>query len=179
VEIRVVSVSVVSLALIFAEVSLLAFGGAVAVLPEMHRQIVDIQGWMSASEFSALFALAQAAPGPNMMVVTLIGWRLAGPVGALVSTLALIIPSGVLAAVTVTLWHRFRDKPWRRIVQAGLVPVTVGLIAAGAAIIASAADTNWRLAVITAVIAVAHYATKLHPLWLLAIGAVCGAIGLA
>jgi chromate transporter len=173
------SVSLVTLALIFAEVSLLAFGGAVAVLPEMHRQIVDVQGWMPASEFSALFALAQAAPGPNMMIVTLIGWRLAGFVGALVATLALIIPSAVVAGVTVTLWHRFRDKPWRRIVQAGLVPVTVGLIAAGAIIISSAADTNWRLAAITAAIAALHYATKLHPLWLLGIGAVCGLVGLA
>jgi chromate transporter len=172
------SVSLVSLALIFAEVSLLAFGGAVAVLPEMHRQIVDVQGWMPGSEFSSLFALAQAAPGPNMMVVTLIGWRLAGLTGAFVATLALILPSGILAGVTVTLWHRFRDKPWRRVVQAGLVPVTVGLIAAGAVIIASAADTNWRLAAITAVIAALHYATKLHPMWLLAIGAGCGAIGL-
>jgi chromate transporter len=167
-----------SLALIFAELSLLAFGGANSVLSEMQRQIVDVQGWMSASEFSSLFALAQTAPGPNMMVVTLIGWRLAGPLGALVSTLALIIPSGVLAAFTVTLWHRFRDKPWRRIVQGGLVPVSVGLISAGAIVIAIAADRDWRLAVITAAIAIAHYTTKLHPLWLLAFGAVCGLAGL-
>ena len=172
------TVSLVSLALIFAELSLLAFGGANAVLSEMQRQIVDVQGWMSASEFSSLFALAQTAPGPNMMVVTLIGWRLAGPAGAVVATLALIIPSGVLAAVTVTLWHRFRDKRWRRVVQAGLVPVSVGLVAAGAIVLAIAADRDWRLAAITAAIAAVHCTTKLHPLWLLGIGGVCGAVGL-
>ncbi|MGE5537804.1 MAG: chromate transporter [Gemmatimonas sp.] len=171
-------VSLVTLALIFAELSLLAFGGANAVLPEMQRQVVEVQGWMSAGEFSSLFALAQAAPGPNMMVVTLVGWRLAGFVGALVATLALIVPSAVLAGVTVTLWHRFRDKPWRRAVQAGLVPVTVGLIASGAIVIAVAVDTEWRLAAVTAIVAVLHFTTRLHPLWLLAGGAACGAIGL-
>jgi chromate transporter len=170
--------TLVALALIFAQLSLLAFGGANAVLPEMHRQIVDVQGWMSASEFSSLFALAQTAPGPNMMVVTLIGWRLAGFAGALVATLALIIPSAVLTGVTVTLWHRFRNAPWRRVVQAGLVPVTAGLIASGAIVIAVAADDDWRLVAITVAVAALHYATRLHPLWLLGIGAGCGLVGL-
>ena len=84
------------LASVFAQFSLLAFGGANAVLPEMQRQVVDVHHWMNAREFAALFALAQAAPGPNMMVVSLVGWRVAGFWGALVTTGAVAAPSSML-----------------------------------------------------------------------------------
>jgi chromate transporter len=168
----------IALASIFAELSLLAFGGANAVLPEMQRQVVDVHQWVSAEDFSALFALAQTAPGPNMMVVTLIGWRVASWPGALVATIGLCLPSSILAGVTVTIWGRFRDAPWRKVVQAGLVPVTAGLIAAGAALIVVTADRDWKLAAITVVVAGLHATTRLHPLWLLAIGAGCGVVGL-
>ncbi len=83
------------LAVIYGQLSLLAFGGTNAIIPEMQRQIVDVHHWMSAREFAALFALAQAAPGPNMMVVSLVGWRVAGFWGALVTTAAVAAPSSV------------------------------------------------------------------------------------
>lgn len=168
----------VALASIFAELSLLAFGGANSVLPEMQRQVVDVRHWVSASDFSALFALAQTAPGPNMMIVTLIGWRVASWPGALVATIGLCLPSSILAGVMVTIWGRFRDAPWREVIQAGLVPVTAGLIAASAALIVVTADRDWKLAGITVLVAGLHAMTRLHPLWLLAIGAFCGLIGL-
>lgn len=163
---------------IFAELSLLAFGGANSVLPEMQRQVVDAHGWISATDFTALFALAQAAPGPNMMIVTLIGWRVASLPGAILATVSLIAPSSVLTVFTITVWNRFRDAPWRRIVQAGIFPVTTGLIAAGAALIVVTADHDWKLAAITAVVAILHFTTRLHPLWLLGGGALCGLLGL-
>ncbi|MGM0515853.1 MAG: chromate transporter, partial [Pseudomonadota bacterium] len=75
----------ISLAIIFTELSLMAFGGGFSILPEMQRQVVEVHQWMSAQEFSALFAMAQAAPGPNMMIVPLIGWHVAGWAGLLVS----------------------------------------------------------------------------------------------
>ena len=85
--------TLVTLAVQFALMSLLAFGGANSVIPEMHRQAVDLHHWMTGLEFAALFAISQAAPGPNFMISTLIGWKAAGLPGALVATLALCAPS--------------------------------------------------------------------------------------
>jgi len=167
----------VSLGLIFAELSLLAFGGGNSVLPEMQRQVVDIHHWMSAQEFSALFALAQAAPGPNMMVVTLIGWRVAGWQGMLVTSLAKFGPSSIVTALVMQVWERFKDRPWRKTVQTGLVPMTVGLVTSGAALIAIASDTNYVLAGITALVSVLAFRTRLHPLWLLLAGSLIGLSG--
>lgn len=165
------------LALVFARLSLLAIGGVASTLPEMQRQVVDTYGWMSAAEFAALFALAQAAPGPNMLVSTLVGWRVAGWPGALAATLALIGPSGVLTWATARAWHRLRHAPWRRHLQAGLTPVAVGLVMAGAASIAVGTTHGWATGAITAATAGLVLGTRLHPLVPLAAGALLGALG--
>ena len=166
------------LALLFGELSVLAFGGGNSVLPEMQRRMVEVHGWMTAAQFNALFGLAQAAPGPNMMVVTLLGWRLAGFWGALVATVAMFAPSSLITGIALRAWDRFRDTPWRRAAQAGLVPITAGLVAAGAALIASTAAGTPALAGVVAAAAVLSIATKLHPLWLLGLGAASGLSGM-
>ncbi|NYE22579.1 chromate transporter [Pigmentiphaga litoralis] len=168
----------VSLAIIFTQLSLLAFGGGNTILPEMQRQVVEVHQWMSAQEFSAMFALAQAAPGPNMMVVTLVGWHVAGWPGVLVTTLAKFGPSSIVTGLALHAWERFKDKPWRVKVQAGLIPMTVGLVAASAALITLATAHEWMLAVITAVVAIAGFRLRIHPLWLLAAGALVGLTGI-
>lgn len=167
-----------SLAVIFGQLSLLTFGGGNTILPEMQRQVVDLHHWMSARDFAAMFALAQAAPGPNMMVVTLVGWHVAGWPGVIVTSLATFGPSSVLTALVMRVWQRFKDHPWRRIVQNALVPLTVGLVASSAAVMTRAADHAWTLGAITAVAAGAMLATRIHPLWVLAAGALAGATGL-
>lgn len=167
-----------ALAGIFAELSLVAFGGANAILPEMQRQVVDVHGWMSATDFTALFALAQTAPGPNLMIVTLIGWRVAALPGALVATLAQTLPAACLTGIVSTLWHRYRGSPWRLRIQAALVPIMVGLVAASAVLITRIADADWRLGIITAVVAVVFATRRMHPLWLLCFGGACGLLGL-
>ncbi|MCW3476189.1 chromate transporter [Rhodovastum sp. RN2-1] len=169
--------TLLSLAGIFLRLSLLAFGGGNTVLPEMQREVVEVHRWMTATDFASLFALAQAAPGPNLMVATLIGFRVAGLPGALVATVGIIGPSSVLTMATVSVWHRFRDKPWRRVVQAGITPVTVGFVAATAAVIVKAADVNLALTAVTAVVAGLSLATRLHPLWLLGGGGLLGVLG--
>lgn len=166
-----------SLAALFGHLSLLAFGGGNTVLPEMQREAVEVHGWMSAADFAALFALAQAAPGPNMLVCTLIGLRVAGLPGALVATLGIITPSSVLTVAVFSAWERFRNAPWRRKVQAGITPVTVGLFMAAAVIIAQSADSTLALAAVTAVVAGLTLFSRIHPLWLLAAGAVAGIVG--
>ncbi len=167
------------LALIHAQLSLVAVGGVAPVLPEMQRQVVEVHRWMSPSEFAALFALAQAAPGPNMLVVTLVGYHVAGWPGALAATLGMIGPSSLLTWAVANAWHRFRDRPWRTALQAGLVPVTVGLVAAGAALLAASTATSWPTAAITTAAAASVLLTRWHPLWLLGAGALLGALGAA
>jgi chromate transporter len=167
---------VLGLALVFGQLSLLAFGGANSILPDLQRQIVG-HGWMSGHEFAALFALAQAAPGPNMMVVSLIGWRVAGLPGALVSTLAIAGPTSVLTYLTAGLWFEWRDKPVRKAIQAGLLPVTIGLVMASAALITKSTTLDWQTGAITVAVAAAVYFTKWHPLLILAGAALFGAVG--
>ncbi len=167
-----------ALALIFTQLSLVAFGGGNTTLPEMHRQVVDVHHWMTGADFAALYALAQAAPGPNMMVVPLIGWNVAGPAGMLVTTLAVFGPSSILTIFALRLWTRFKDRPWRKAVQAGLVPISVGLVAASATIITRTVDHAWIFVAITAASAVVALRLKVHPLWLLAAGAAIGWSGL-
>jgi chromate transporter len=166
-----------ALAGLFAELSMLAIGGANALVPEMQRQ-VEAHGWMQPSEFAALFALAQAAPGPNMLVVTLVGWQVAGLAGALTATGAFVLPSSVLTYVVAGLWQRFREARWRRVVQAGLTPVTVGLVMAAGLLLCRAAVSGLPTLLVALGTVAALLATRLHPLWLLGLGAGLGAAGL-
>ncbi|AMJ63541.1 chromate transporter [Bosea sp. PAMC 26642] len=156
---------------------MLAFGGGNTMLPELQRQVVDLHHWMTAREFGALFALAQAAPGPNMMIVPLVGWQLAGPLGLLVASVANFGISSLLLGIVMHLWERFRDRPWRRIVQAGLVPITAGLVAASAVLIGQATTHEWVLLAIAAASAAVMTLTRLHPLAVLALGGLIGLTG--
>ncbi len=170
--------TLVSLALVFAQLSLLAFGGTNSVLPEMQRQVVDVHHWLDGSEFAAMFALAQAAPGPNMMVVSLIGWRVAGLSGALATTVAVSLPSSVLTYLVSGTWHRFRDEPWRKALQSGLRPVTVGLVMASAALLIRSTTIGWGTAAVTLVGTLLFLLTRLHPLLVLGAAAALGASGI-
>ena len=133
-----------ALATTFALLSFIAIGGANAIIPEMHRQAVDVHHWMTSGRFTDLFAIAQASPGPNILIVTLIGWDVAGLAGALIATLAMIVPTSVVAFYVGRIWHRFRKARWRIAIQAGVTPVTIGLVAASAYVLSRAADTSLR-----------------------------------
>lgn len=170
------NVSTLTVFLIFAQLSVLAFGGGATILPEMQRQLVDQRTWLTAQEFGALFALAQAAPGPNMMVGPLIGWHVAGLKGALAAAAGLFLPSSAITLVGFSLWNRFRSHPFRPVVQAGLLPVTAGLVAASALILSQAAGQDLLHMAIIGAVAVLAFATKLHPLVLLAAGAAVGLV---
>jgi chromate transporter len=167
-----------ALAAIFAQLSLLAFGGGNSILPEMQRQVVEVHGWMTAQQFASLFALAQASPGPNMLVVALVGWQVSGVGGALVAMGSLCAPSSLLTFFTARLWYRFRDAPWRRTVQLGLLPVTAGLITASGVLLTRTTSAQERTALLTAVATGLFLFTRLHPLLVLGAAAALGASGL-
>lgn len=167
-----------TIAVQFAIIAVLSFGGANAVLPEMYRQAVELRGWVTEQQFADMFAMSQVVPGPNVMIVTLIGFDLAGLLGALVATLAMCGPTAILAYALGRVWDRFKGTRWRAVVQAGLVPISVGLVAASAAVVTIATSVNLLAALIVAATAAITYFTTWSPLWPIAAGAALGLAGL-
>ncbi len=165
---------ILKLAFYFALLSLVSVGGIPSVMPEMQRVAVEVQGWMSAAEFTQVFAVAQAAPGPNVLVTALVGWKAAGVAGGLVALAAFCVPAAALSYSVGGLWDRMRDAPWRKAIQRALMPITVGFVASGGYVLATPAGLDWRAVAIAAASAMAIAATRLNPLWFLASGGVAG-----
>jgi chromate transporter len=170
--------TLVALAGYFALMSLFAIGGANSAVPEMQRVAVEVERWMTDRQFSDIFAMAQITPGPNVIIVTLIGYHVAGLIGALVATLAMCGPTCVFAFYVGQAWERFKEAPWRRVIQAGLLPISIGLIAASAFVVASVALHNLVAVAITLGTAILTYMTRLNPLWIFAAAALLGLAGL-
>jgi chromate transporter len=161
----------------FALLSLFAIGGASTVVPEMQREFVALRGWVTDQQFSELYAIAQAAPGPNVMFVALLGHFIAGAPGAVVATAAMCGPTCFLAYGVSRAFERFRAAPLTAAIHAGLVPVTIGLIASSALIIARASDHDWRGVIVTAAVFGIATWTRISPLMALAAAAALGAAG--
>jgi chromate transporter len=121
-----------ALILIFAPLSLVSIGGGPAIFAEMQRQAVTVQGWMTQREFTDLFAISRAAPGPGALLATLIGWKAAGWMGALVISFAFFLPSSLLAYAVARAWNRWQGSSWHSAVEDGFVPIASGLVLAGA-----------------------------------------------
>ncbi|VTX90425.1 Chromate transport protein [Acinetobacter junii] len=163
-----------TLVIVFTQLSVLAFGGGNAILPEMQHQVVTVHQWMTAEQFSSLFAMAQAAPGPNMMIVPLVGWHVAGPAGLLVTSLAKFGPSSIITVYVLKFWQRFKDHPLRARFEKALKPITVGLVLVSAWLIADASAQNALLILIVILTAILGMFKKVHPLWIMALGAGLG-----
>jgi len=166
----------------FALISMMAVGGGVVMLaPDIHRYVVDANHWITSVQFSAAYTLAQAAPGPNMLYVTLIGYWVAGLPGALVATGAIVIPPAALTLALMSMNGSGRFASWAgfgRAVRIGLAPVSVGLLAAGGWVLAGAAQAGARHLILAALTVVVVTMTRINPIWLIAMGAVIGALGL-
>ncbi len=170
--------TLLTLAGYFALMSLFAIGGANSAVPEMHRFAVDVEHWLTDRQFGDTFALAQLTPGPNVIIVTLIGYHVAGIVGALVTTLAMCGPTCVFAFFVGRASERFKGSSWHGALSRGLIPVTLGLTASSATVIATTADFGWLAAGITLGTALTAYFVRVHPLWAFAIAALLGLGGM-
>ena len=157
--------------------SLVAIGGLYVILGELHRVVVISGNWLTEAEFGALFALAQASPGPNMLLVTLIGWRMEGVMGGLAATLVFLLPALIIAALVARLWTRWGDSPWFVALRRGLVPVTVGLMLSSASLLIGATASGWASYLIVGAAAALTLATRLHPAFVLGGAAVLGFVG--
>ena len=162
----------------FALLSMLSFGGVNVVLPDAHRFVVDTHHWITDQQFADFFAIAQAAPGPNFLMFGLIGYQVSGIIGAIAAVLAIAVPAGTTAFIVGGLWQRFRDRPWRRAVQVGLAPITIGLVFSSAVVLGGAADHDWLTFAITAATAIITLSSNINPLWLFAAAGVFGIFGL-
>ncbi|MDI3511902.1 MAG: chromate transporter [Betaproteobacteria bacterium] len=181
----------------FASLSLLAVGGAITTAPDMHRYLVDGQGWLSDEQFSASIALSQAAPGPNVLFVALLGWNVGlnaagGPaagltawwmalLGVLVSMGATLLPSSVLTYAATRWAHRNRELRSVRAFKAGMAPIVIALLVATGWLLSAAHDQparDWPLWLLTAASVLLVWKTRLHLLWLIAAGGCLGAAGL-
>lgn len=165
------------LALYFSFLSVISVGGVPSVMGEMQRIVVDVRNWVAPEEFVQLYAVGQAAPGPNVLIVSLIGWKVSGIAGALVALLAMCGPAAVIAWWIAGLWDRFKDSPLRATIQRAMAPMVVGLIGAGGVVLATPGTPDWRLWLIAGLSAAGMLLLKkLNPLWLLAAGGALGAL---
>jgi chromate transporter len=164
----------------FLAMSFLAIGGAITVAPEMHRVLVDERGWLRDADFAGSIALAQAAPGPNVLFVAVVGYKVAGTAGAVVAMVGMILPSALLAVSMGRLGARHHQRMGVRAAVSGLVPVTLGLFAAtGWVLIEPWTRPAWQPVALAVVLvsAIAAWKTRISPLWPIGAGALLGAAG--
>ncbi|NQW94767.1 MAG: chromate transporter [Polaromonas sp.] len=172
----------------YLSLSLLSIGGAITTAPDMHRFLVDQQGWLTDSQFNASIAIAQAAPGPNVLFVALLGWNvglnaggtLTGFLGVLVAMTGILIPSTSLTYLAASWGHRNRELRAVRAFKQGMAPIVVALLIATGWILAtvnSGTLKDWPLWLTTSLVALIVWRTKIHMLWLLGAGALLGWFG--
>lgn len=173
----------------FASISIASVGGPLVLLPEVHHFLVEQQSWLTDAQFRASIVIAQASPGPNVMFVALMGWNIglnAGGFGwatfsAIICMMGILMPSSLLIFVTARWVQKHQHMRAVRAFKLGLSPVVISMMIAAGWLLATANTTvthDWPLWVVAAVTAVIVYRTKVHMLYLLAMGAVLGASGL-
>ena len=181
----------------FLSLSLLSIGGAITTAPDMHRYLVDQRHWLSDAQFTSSIALAQAAPGPNLLFIPLLGWDVGinsaggvaagagawgwGLLGVFLSLFGMLLPSTTLTLAAARWGHRNRELLSVRAFKAGMAPIVIALLAATGWILSAgqgnAAD-SWRLWLVTAMVTLLVWRTRVHLLWLLAAGGLLGWMGL-
>jgi chromate transporter len=165
--------------------SLLSVGGAISTTSEMHRYLVDQNRWLTQSQFNASIAIAQAAPGPNVLFVALMGWNVglntgsvwAGLLGMCVTMIGIMLPSTTLTYLTAQWGHRNRELRSVRAFKQGMAPIVIALLISTGWILAVGTDKpagDWRLWLLTIVSALIIWRTRIHMLWLIAAGAILG-----
>ena len=165
----------------FLLLSLLAIGGAITTVADMHRYLVIEQHWLSDAQFTASIAIAQAAPGPNVLFVAVLGWNVAGGWGAFATMSGNLLPSTVLTLWATRWGTQRRETRGVRAFTAGLMPLTLGLLSATGWILAEPYVSNpahrWGALALVAISVAVMLRTRASPIWLVALGALVGVLG--
>ena len=167
-----------ALFVLFVPMSFLAVGGGASILAPIHHQVVEVHAWITQREFVDMFAISRAAPGPGSMLVTVIGWKVAGWPGALVASIGIFLPSSLLCYGVTRAWNRARGTRFHAALEQGLTPVAGGLMMAGALAIMRSADAGpmgWIVAALST--AIMFWRRTLHPLLILFAGGALYAVG--
>jgi len=162
----------------FMVLSLLAVGGAITTAPDMQRYLVSEQGWMSDAQFTTGVAIAQAAPGPNILFVAVMGWHVAGLAGVLATMLGIMGPSSALAFVVGRYGQRRADAIGLRAFTAGMTPLTLGLLLSTGWILTAPTRHDAVAVLLVLGTVAASVRTRLSPMWLIAAGALVGTLAL-
>jgi chromate transporter len=163
----------------FGALSLLAIGGAITTAPDMQRFVVGERGWLSDAQFTTSVALAQAAPGPNVLFVAVVGWNIAGLAGVAVTLAGSLLPSTTLALAASRYGERHRGARAMRAFSTGMAPLTLGLLLATGWVLSAPVRDSWGAMLLLPFTVLMLVKTKLSPIWLVAVGAVVGALGWA
>ncbi|MFK8251505.1 chromate transporter [Ancylobacter terrae] len=149
---------------VFSLLSILAVGGGAAVLPETKALVIDQHHWLTEDQFRDIYGLGQVVPGPNMLMVLVIGYHVTGYLGALLAYLGFFLPASAISLVASRVWEHFEGSPWRAAIQRGLAPLVVGLMAAGTISIArTAIDGSLTVLIAIAVFLGIYFVKKVNP----------------
>lgn len=171
---------------LFASLSLMSIGGGNTVLPEMHLKAVRDYNWMTDGQFADIFAISQAAPGPSILIVTLVGYKaglgavpaewaqVGGIAGAILATVAMMVPAGILVFLVARVWESAKESSIRKAIEKGFAPLTVGLVLASGYVMSRTADHDIRAYVLTAACTGIFVFTKINPLIVVAVAGVLG-----
>ena len=159
---------------VFGFTSVLSFGGTNAVLPHLRTETVRVHGWMGDRDFVECFAIAQVTPGPSTTVATLLGYQVDGVAGAAVATFAMIVPSCVLVFLLARIWQGSGDAAWHKVLEKGLSPVGLGLIAAAGLVLSRSINHDGLGWAITAVSCALLATTRVNPLLVIGLGGLAG-----
>lgn len=162
-----------SILLVFAPLSLVTIGGGQSAVADMHRQIVEVHHWMTATQFVDAFAISRMAPGPGSLLATLIGWQIAGFWGAVAATVGIFGPTAFLIYGVARLWERYEGARWQRALESGLRPVAAGMILAATYVLLQAMDGGWIARSIALISTALLMLTPVNPIILIAAGSAC------
>ncbi|MBM6596408.1 chromate transporter [Microvirga pudoricolor] len=162
----------------FGLLSILSVGGSNSVVPEMSRKAVQTEHWLSADQFTDLFALSQAAPGPSNLIVALLGYQVAGFWGALAAQLAMIVPAAIVMVLVSKVWVSTAGSRWHLALEQGLTPIAIGLIIASGWTIAEGSGLDIPGYALVAACTVLFWKTRINPIPVLALAGVIGWLGL-
>ena len=162
----------------FLMLSLLATGGALAIAPGMHAYLVGERGLLTDAQFVGAIALAQAAPGPNVLFVTVLGWQAAGLGGAIAMTLGALLPSAMLAVYAGRIVGSHPQSPFMKALREGLAPLAVGLTFSTGVLLLTPWVTDLKMMAVVLVTTAVAYKTKLQPIFMILTGALLGGFGL-
>ena len=158
--------------------SLVAFGGVNALLPVLFNLAVHQEQWIDVQTFSDYFAIAQAAPGPNFMTVTLIGWHVYGVLGALLATLAIAWPSSIMIYFLQRFIMGMKNPLTKKTIQYSAAALAIGLVLASAWEISLQINQSQAAYLLTIGTIAITFFTRWHPLYLIGLGAIIGSMGL-